>query len=141
LKRAKTNDETLENLRRALDTRGDRLEVARAEVEQMLAARNQLIADVAKLEARQKMTAVAQSSSEFDLDTSVLARANQLVRDVETRLDVTERLMEADVQFPEQIRLDEPVSEDIAVEIAEYLQGDNAAVASMAAEIAADPQL
>ena len=35
--RYRTNDETLENLRRALTTRHQRLEAARAEVEQMLA--------------------------------------------------------------------------------------------------------
>jgi hypothetical protein len=87
--RYKTNDETAFNLRRVLTARQKSLAAARSELEQMLASRNQLVAEVEKLEARQKMVSVAQSSSEFNLDSSVLARANQLVREVETRLDVT----------------------------------------------------
>lgn len=137
--RYKTNDETLSNLRRALTTRHQRLEAARLEVEQMLAARHQLLADVEKLEARQKMTTVAQTSSEFNLDDSVLARANQLVREVETRLDVAERMLDADLQFAEEIPLETPSTDDVSAQIAEYFSSESEYAA--VAEVVADPQL
>jgi chromosome segregation ATPase len=139
--RYKTNDETLFNLRRVLNARQQSLVSARGELEQMLASRNQLLAEVEKLEARQKMVSVAQTSSEFNLDDSVLARANQLVRDVETRLDVTERMLNADVQFAEEIPLEVPASEDIATQVAEYFGAADPQVESIAAEVTVDPQL
>jgi hypothetical protein len=139
--RYKTNDETLFNQRRVVNARQHSLESARTELEQMMASRNQLMAEVEKLEARQKMVTVAQTSSEFDLDSSVLARANQLIRDVETRLDVTERMLSSEVSFVEEIRLDEPETEDISARVAEYFGSANPEVESIAAEIAIDPQL
>lgn len=139
--RYKTNDETLFNLRRVLNARQQSMTAARNKLEQAFAARNQLIAEVEKLEARQKMVSVAQTTSEFNLDDSVLARANQLVREVETRLDVTERMLNTEVQFAEEIPLDSPVAENVADQIAEYFGNHDAAVATVAAEVVTDPQL
>jgi chromosome segregation ATPase len=141
LDRYKTNEETLFNLRRVLNARQNSLAAARAELEQMLASRGQLVAEVQKLEARQKMVSVAQTSSEFNLDNSVLARAHQLVRDVETRLDVTERMLSADMQYAEAIPVEETTSEDIVEQVAEYFSAPAPQVESMAAEVSSDPQL
>ncbi|MCA9179943.1 MAG: hypothetical protein KDA51_00780, partial [Planctomycetales bacterium] len=139
--RFKTNDETLFNLRRVLNARQTSLSAARAELEQMLSKRNQLVAEVAKLEARQTMVTVAQTSSEFNLDDSALARVTQLVRDVETRLDVTERMLAADIQFAEEIPLSQPESANIAEEVAAYFNGPDKSIAtSVAAEVTVDPQ-
>lgn len=140
LDRYKTNDETLFNLRRVLTARQNSLAAARAELEQMLASRGQLLAEVEKLEARQQMVSVAQTSSEFNLDSSVLARANQLVRDVETRLDVTERMLTADMQFAETIPVEATTSEDIVEQVAKYFNGSDPQVESVAAEVGHDPQ-
>ena len=137
--RYKTNDETLFNLRRVLNARQKSLASARGELEQMLASRGQLVAEVAKLEARQKMVEVAETSSEFNLDGSVLARAKQLVLDIETRLDVTDRLLTAELQYAEEIPLDGPVSEDVSQQIAEYFGSDEPGVESIAAEVNAEP--
>jgi len=141
LERYKTNDETLFNLRRVLNARQGSLQHARLELEKMLASRNQLQAEVQKLEARQQMVTVAQTSSEFNLDTSVLARAQELVRDVETRLDVTERLLSADADYAEAIPMDaEPATQDVVDQVADYFgrkQPQVASVASGTAESAA----
>ncbi len=137
--RFKTNDQTLLNLRRVHAARDKSLTAARKELEQMLAARGQLMAEVAKLEARQKMVSVAESCSEFNLDTSVLARAKELIRNVEGRLEVTERLLATDVEFVEEIPLDPPAGEDVVQEIAEYF--GHPRTDSLAAEIDADRQL
>ncbi len=139
--RYKTNDETLFNLRRVLNARQQSLVAARAELEQMLAARNQLVAEVEKLKARQTMVTVAQSSSEFNLDNSALARASQLVREVETRLDVTERMLSAELQFAEEIPLDAPASDDVVDQIAEYFKAAEPGSQALAAEVTGDPQL
>lgn len=144
--RFKTNDETLFNLRRVLNARQQSLGAARAELEQMLAKRNQLVAEVAKLEARQTMVTVAQTSSEFNLDDSALARVSQLVRDVETRLDVTERMLATDIQFAEEIPLEQPASADISAQISAYFHGaDESLTGAVAAEGTAEvtdvPQL
>lgn len=139
--RFKTNEETLFNLRRVLNARQTSLESARVELEKMLSARNQLVAEVEKLEARQKMVSVAQTSSEFNIDSSVLARANQLIREVETRLDVTERMLDVDVQFVEEIPLEEAASEDIASQVAEYFGAADPSMDAIAAEVTVDPQL
>ena len=136
--RFKTNDETLFNLRRVLNAREKSLSAARGELEQMLAARGQLVAEVSKLEARQKMVEVAQTSSEFDLDSSVLARAKQLVTDIETRLDVTERLLTSDLEYVEEIQLDGPESEDVSQQIADYFGAGEPGVDSIAAEVHGD---
>ena len=139
--RYKTNDETLFNLRRVLAARQKSLEAAHNELEQMLVSRGQLLAEVEKLEARQKMVSVAEAASEFNLDTSVLARANQLIRDVECRLDVSERMLDADIQFTPEIPLDPPSSEDIAAEVAAFFGAADPGVQAIAAEVTVDPQL
>ncbi|MDG2382677.1 MAG: hypothetical protein P8N76_13490 [Pirellulaceae bacterium] len=136
--RYKTNDETLFNLRRVLNARQKSLTSARSELEQMLASRGQLVAEVAKLEARQKMVEVAETSSEFNLDGSVLARTKQLVRDIETRLDVTERLLTANLHYAEEIPLDGPESEDVSQQVAEYFSTSDPEVESIAAEVNTD---
>ena len=101
--------------------------------------RGQLLAEVAKLEARQKMVEVAQSSSEFNLDSSSLARANQLVRDIESRLEVTERLLNEELVFADEIPLDGPESEDVVQQIADYFgDNDDLGVAAVAAEVSAE---
>lgn len=142
LDRFKTNDETLVNLRKVLNARQTSLNAARTKLEEMLAARDQLKAEVAKLEARQQMVTVAQTSSEFNLDDSVLARANELVRDVETRLDVTERMLSADMQYAETIPMETTTPDDIVEQVANYFSSEQAPeVESVASEVVVDPQL
>jgi O6-methylguanine-DNA--protein-cysteine methyltransferase len=79
------------------------------------------------------MVTVAQTSSEFNLDTSVLARAQELVRDVETRLDVTERLLSADANYAEAIPMDaEPSTQDVVDQVTEYFGRKQPQVESVA---------
>lgn len=141
LARHKTNEETLFNLRRVLNARQQTLAAARTELDQMLASRRQLAAEVEKLEARQTMVTVAETSSEFDLDSSVLARASQLIKDVETQLDVRERMLNSEIQFAEEIPVSETAHADIVSQVADYFGDSESSVASIAAEVTTDPQL
>ena len=122
--RFKTDDATLHNLRRVLQARQQGLEAARKKLDGMMAAKQQLLAEVAGLEARQKMNEVAQTTNDFSFDDSHLARTRELIRDIETRIQVEERLVDAEFNFTDEILLDEETtdSEEIASEIAEYLR-------------------
>ena len=116
----KTNDSTTRNLRKVLVARRKGLSAAREKLNGMLAARKQLQVDVENLEARLKMVQVAQSTSDFNFDDSHLARTKELIRDIRTRLEVGEKLIQADHVFHDRIPLEEPEIEDISEQITEY---------------------
>jgi hypothetical protein len=119
--RFKTNDETLTNLQKVLNARQQGLAAARLKLEEMLAAKQQLGVDVANLEARQKMVEVAQTSSDFNFDDSRLARTKELITEIQTRIDVAERLVQAETSYHGEIPLDTPSHDDIVDEVAAYL--------------------
>ena len=49
-------------------------------------------------------------------------------------------LADTDIQFTEEIRLDEPVSSDIAEEVATYFGAADPSTDAIAAEVTVDPQ-
>jgi hypothetical protein len=141
--RYKTDDQTLHSLRRVLAARQRGLEAARKKLDGMMAAKQQLLAEVASLEARQKMNEVAQTSTDFSFDDSHLARTRELIRDIETRIQVEERLVAADLDVTDDILLmDEEQSdqEDVAGEIASYFS-DDYPVSEALAEVSLDGEL
>ena len=88
----------------------------------MLTARRQLEVDIENLEARLKMVEVAQTTSEFNFDDSHLARTRELVQDIDTRIAVAERLINAETIFHDRIPLDKPAAEDVSNQISEYFE-------------------
>jgi len=118
--RYKTKDATLLNLRKVLHARQRSLEAARQKLEGMLVAKRQLEVDVENLEARMKMVEVAQTACDFNFDDSHLARTRELITNIQTRIEVTERLINSETEFRDEIPLDEPVDSNIADEITEY---------------------
>jgi chromosome segregation ATPase len=118
--RYRTNEATLENLKKVLQARETSLNAAREKLEQMIAGREQLKVDVENLEARMRLVEVAQTSSEHNLDDSRIARTRELISDLHTRLDVMEQLAHADGFIPDEIPLDEVGQGDIVDEVAEY---------------------
>lgn len=134
--RAKTNDATVENLHGVLGARERGLEAARQKLEEMLAAKRQLVVDVENLEARQKMVEVAATASEFHLDESHLARTRELINDIQTRIEVTERIVSVEDTVHGEIPLEDTTTDDIESLVAEYL-----GVGPLAIESIADAQL
>lgn len=141
----KTTDDTSFNLRKVLNARQRGLEAARQKLNGMLAAKRQLEVDVENLEARMKMVEVAQTTSEFNFDDSHLARTKELIQNIQTRLEVSERLLNAETIFQDRIPLDtaEENAKDISQEITSYFgntsentgqQTDNEARDSLLAE-------
>ena len=67
------------------------------------------------------MVEVAQTTSDFNFDDSQLARTKDLINEIQTRIDVAEKLVNSEGYFQDEIPLDEePETGDVAQEIADY---------------------
>lgn len=132
--RFKTHDATLASLREMHQARQHSLEAARQKLEGMLAAKRNLEVEVEHLEARLKMVEAAQTTSDYKFDDSQLSRAKELVTDLRTRLDVAEKLVNADGYLRDEIPLTEPAPENIVDEVTEYFDGGHSTVAEIAVD-------
>ena len=143
--RFKTRDEELSHLKGQFAQQSKLLEAARGKLDKMLSSRGQLMAEISKLEAQEKMVSVAKSASEFAIDDSQLARAMDLVRDIEARLEVDQRMLNESVTFVEEIPVgDEATAEDINDQIAQYFadeDGVNVEAETYVAEAEIDMEL
>jgi chromosome segregation ATPase len=118
--RYKTGEATAASLQEMHRARQRSLDAARQKFEAMLAARRQLQVDVENLEARSQMIAAAQTTSNYQFDDSELGRVKELVTDLRTRLDVAEKLVNADGYFQEQIPVDQATPADIVEQIGQH---------------------
>lgn len=132
--RYKTHDATLASLKEMHQARQRSLEAARQKLEGMLASKRQLEVEVEHLEARLKMVEAAQTTSDYQFDDSRLSRAKELVTDLRTRLDVAEKLVNADGYLRDEIPLAEPAPENIVEEVTEYFNDSASHVAEIAVE-------
>jgi hypothetical protein len=121
----KVKEATLGKLTQVLAARERGLEAGREKLKAMQAAKGQLEVDVANLEARLEMVKVAQSTSEFNFDDSHLSRTKEMVKGIGAKIEVAEKLVNAETTYPGQINLEEPVSSNILEEVARYF-GDSA---------------
>jgi len=118
----KVKEATVAKLRQILAARESGLAAGREKLKAMEAAKTQLEVDVANLEARLEMVKVAQSTSNFNFDDSRLSRTKELVKDISTRIDVAEKLVNAETTTPGQINLEEPASTNITEQITNYFK-------------------
>ncbi len=132
LERCKTAKATLETKRQMYDARLQKLDAARKKLDGMLAEKRRLQVEVEHLEARLEMLAAAQTTSEYRFDDSKLARAKELVNDLRTRLDVAEKMVNAEGELQGEIQLENPVPEDIVERVAEYFGEQDPAVEDLA---------
>ena len=127
---------TLGKLTQVLAARERGLEAGREKLKAMQASKGQLEVDVANMEARLEMVKVAQSTSEFNFDDSRLARTKDLVREINARIDVAEKLVNAETTYPGQISLDdEQSSGDITEQVTAYFEASNKADATVAVKL------
>jgi chromosome segregation ATPase len=116
-----TQEATLVSKKKQLDAKQRMLLAARDKLEGMLAAKSQLEVDVENLEARLKMVEVAQTTSEFNFDDSKLSKTRDLVEQIRTRIEIAEKLVNADIEYYDRIPLQEAdVDRDITDEITDY---------------------
>ncbi len=132
LSRLKTTDATLSSLTKVLDARKRTLDAARQKLEQMLAAKRQLVVDIQNLEAQHELVNVAQAASEFQFDDSRLSRTKDLVDSIRTRLDVAERMLDVEITLHDQIPLDEDSHADVVEQVAHYINELSPEVAELA---------
>ncbi len=130
--RFKTSEATLATLREIHKARQTSLDAAREQLKNTLAEKRRLEVEVENLEARLKMVAAAQTTSEYNFDDSKLARAKELINDLRARLDVAERLVHSDGHFQGEIPLDEPAPENIVDQVTEYFGQQEAAPEALA---------
>jgi len=132
----KVKEATLGKLTQVLSARERGLDAAREKLKAMQAAKSQLEVDAANLDARLEMVKVAQSTSEFNFDDSRLSRTKELIRDISCRIDVAEKLVNAETTYPGQIDLDEEkANADITDQITAYFERSKAADASVAVKL------
>jgi chromosome segregation ATPase len=118
--RYQTAEKTLESLREIYSARTQGLEAGRKKLEAMLAARRELEVDVENLEARRQMIAAAEAGSDYQFDDSRLGQVKELVADLETRLDVAEKIVNNDQYYRSEIPVGEEAPDDIVDEVATY---------------------
>jgi hypothetical protein len=121
----KVKEATITKLRQVLAARERGLDAGREKLKAMQAAKGQLEVDVANLDARLEMVKVAQSTSEFNFDDSRLARTKDLVSDIGARIDVAEKLVNAETTDIGQINLDEPEATNITELVTRYFESDD----------------
>jgi len=102
--RFKTQSETLTSLRNTLDARRQGLASASKQLNELVSVKDQLLVEIESLEAREQMNAVARANIEMSmasLDESKLTRTRELIREIETRIRVEERLTATEQHFME----------------------------------------
>lgn len=132
--RYKVNEATLSSLREIAAARNRSLHAAQRKLENMIAQRRQLEVEVQNVDARLKMVEAAQTTAEYNFDDSRLGRVKELLADLHTKLEVSERLVNSDARFGGEIPVIEPVSDNIVDDVTEYFSD-----ADDAPQVAAKP--
>ena len=124
--RYKTGEATLSSLQQIHTARQRSLDAARQKLEGTLVAKRQLQVEVENLQARNEMVAAARTTSNYNFDESRLGRVKELISDLRTRLDVDERLANADTYFHDEIPVEKTAPEDIVGQVSKYFGDANA---------------
>lgn len=128
--RYKVNEATVSSLRDMATARTRSLEAARAKLENMIAQKRQLEVEVENVEARLKMVEAAKTTASYQFDDSRLGRVKELLADLHTKLEVTERLVNSDAQFGGEIPVVAPVDDNIVDQVTEYFSDEPEQVAA-----------
>ncbi|MCK5943132.1 MAG: hypothetical protein KAI24_14225 [Planctomycetes bacterium] len=125
----KTKRTLIERQTRAVNAAKERLAAVRYE-------RSALQDQVRALKTQKmQVEALAASSNRFDLDSTALSQAKEVISNVRKRLDIAQRMLENDMAFQ-----GEPVGEvvderDVLKEIDQLFDGEHAEAASMTIEL------
>jgi Skp family chaperone for outer membrane proteins len=122
--RHKTKEQTVERLRQIMAAREKGLVAANEKLKEMQSARQQLDVEVANLETRLEFVKVAQTSSQVNFDNSRLSRTKELLSEIKTRIDVAEKLVNAESTYPGEIALDAAETRNITEEVTRHFNGD-----------------
>lgn len=118
--RFKTGEATAASLSDIRNARQKSLAAARQKLEGMLASKRQLQVEVENLEARLQMIAAAKATSNYQFDDSRLGRVKELVSSLRTRLEVAEKVVNAEVYYHDEIPLEKTTPENIVQQVDEH---------------------
>ena len=127
--RYKNDEASSKSLSEIKETRVENLRVARRKLDKMVETKRQLEVQVEQLESRLRTQEVAMATSNVHLDESKVGRAKKAIEDLGKRLEVADRVLNAETAYFGQIELDTaPQTENIEQEVAEYF-GTEATIA------------
>jgi len=118
--RYKTGETTIASLKEIRNARQKSLVAARQKLEGMLASKRQLQVEVENLEARVQMIAAAKSTSNYQFDDGRLGRVKELVANLRNRLEVAEKLVNAEVYYHDEIPVDKTTPENIVEQVTQH---------------------
>lgn len=128
--RYKVAEEALNADRDTLVAREQALQAHRDTLESMLSQRKSLEVEIERLEARVRTIEARKTVSDFAIDDSQLARCKQMIREIDSKLDVEEKLLDADANFAGLIPVEEDLSvpEDIVDQVDSYFDDEESEV-------------
>lgn len=134
LKQLKTNDATMESLQKMLAARQQTLEAARQKLDLMVAKKRQASVEIENLEARRRLLEVNKAASDFSntFDDSQLAKTQEILSEIETRIEVEEKMISVEGDFQGEIPVEETADEDILEQVTAYLGNGLGEVATVA---------
>jgi chromosome segregation ATPase len=127
-----TQEATADKLEKILSARERNLEGARRKLDEMLAAKRSLEVEVENLQARLTMVEVAKTSNSFSFNDSQVGMVRQLVSDLGTRIEVEERMADADVLLGEIPVSSDEAPSDLVDQISSYFDRPAASTEALA---------
>jgi chromosome segregation ATPase len=118
--RYKTSEATLASLKEIRNAREKSLSAARQKLEGMLVSKRKLQVEVENLEARAQMVAAAKATSNYQFDDSRLGQVKEMVSSLRCRLDVAEKLANAESFYHDEIPVDKAAPENIVQQVTEH---------------------
>lgn len=130
--RYKTGEATAASLTDIRNARQKSLAAARQKLEGMLASKRQLQVEVENLEARLQMIAAAKATSNYQFDDSRLGRVKELVSNLRNRLEVAEKVVNAEVYYHDEIPLEKTTPENIVEQVSEHFASKTPSASAVA---------
>jgi len=112
-------EENVKTLAGMLQAREQRLFATRQKLDTMVASKQQLEIQVEQLQARLRQIEIAQAAGDARLDATRVSEARALIDEIQTRLEVAERVLHADVAQFGEITV-EPPAVDIVEQVGAY---------------------
>lgn len=136
--RFKTAEATLRDQQQILASKEQELQANSDKLEDMLSQKKDLEVELERLAAKMQTIAARKQISNLSIDDSQLARAKSLINEIDKRLDVEAKMLDAEGNFlgliPVETKAEVPVN--IAEQVEAYFQGDGSYCDAVDAKIA-----
>jgi hypothetical protein len=135
--RFKVAEETVKAQHEILDAKQKALKANTSKLEGMLSQKKDLEVQLERLEAKLRTVEARKQISSLEIDDSKLAKAKSLIKEIDKKLDVQARMLDAEGNFtgliPVETKTEVPV--DISEQVAKYFDGDASRVDAVEAKI------